>query len=70
MESFRDAFGVTLPILHDPQGRTFNLYQQQMAFPTGAYPQEVLVGPDGVIVYANNRFEVESLRAAIELALR
>ena len=40
-----------------------------MAFPTGAYPQEVLVGRDGSIVYTNNRYEAEGLRAAIEAAL-
>lgn len=69
LEYFRESYGLSLPILHDDGSRVFNMYAQQMAFPTGAYPQEVLVGRDGTIVYTNNRFEAEGLRAAIEAAL-
>ncbi|MCB9766351.1 MAG: redoxin domain-containing protein [Alphaproteobacteria bacterium] len=69
LEEFRDAYGLSLPILHDPRGQVFAQYQQEMPFATGAFPQEIIVGPDGTIVYAHNRFEVEAVRAALDAAL-
>jgi len=40
-----------------------------MAFPTGAYPQEWVVGTDGVIEYYANEYEYEALVSVIEQEL-
>ena len=40
-----------------------------LAFPTGAYPQDWVIGTDGLVVYANNRFELEEMTTAIEREL-
>lgn len=69
MQRWVDAFDVTLPVLLDRDGSVTALYQQTMAFPTGAYPQEWLIGADGVIEYYANRFEVDALREVIEAEL-
>lgn len=69
MARWVDAFDIDLPVLLDRDGSVTALYQQTMAFPTGAYPQEWLVGTDGVIEYYANRFEVDALREAIEAEL-
>lgn len=69
MQRWVDAFDVTLPVLLDRDGSVTALYQQTMAFPTGAYPQEWLIGADGVIAYYANRFEVDALREVIEAEL-
>lgn len=40
-----------------------------MSFPSGAYPQQWIVGTDGVIEYYANEYEEEALRALIEAEL-
>lgn len=69
LAAFRDAFAVEMPILVDEGGKVQALYQQEMAFPTAAYPQQWLIGADGDIVYVNNELEVDGLIAALEAEL-
>ncbi|MFT4979606.1 MAG: peroxiredoxin [Myxococcota bacterium] len=64
-----DALGLSFPILLDEDGSINQAYAQQMAFPTAAYPQDWVIGTDGVVVYANNRFELTELVTAIEREL-
>ena len=45
------------------------MYAQRMAFPTGAYPQDWIVGSDGTIIYVHNRFDVDAMRAALDADL-
>ena len=40
------------------------------AFPTAAYPQDWIVGPDGTILYVNNGFEPDEMRFVLERASR
>lgn len=61
---------MSFPILLDEDGAVNAVYSQTMAFPTGAYPQDWVIGTDGVIVYANNRFELEELTTAIDRELQ
>jgi hypothetical protein len=58
-----------MPILRDPTGSVHILYQQEMPFPTGAYPQQWIVGVDGTIQYFNNRFEADAVIEVIEREL-
>ena len=41
------------------------LYDLEFAFPTGAYPQDFVVGTDGRIVYASNEPDVEAIEDAV-----
>lgn len=70
LRAWRDAFDIETPILIDRDGAVAALYQGTMAFPTGAYPQEWLVGTDGIIEYYANEYEYEALAAVIEAELR
>lgn len=57
-----------MPILVDVHG-VQQQYQQQMAFPTAAYPQDWIIGTDGTIQYYNNRYEYEMMIEVIEREL-
>lgn len=64
-----EAYDITLPVLLDTDGSVTALYEQTMAFPTGAYPQEWLIGTDGVIEYYANELEYDALVEVIEREL-
>ena len=69
LESFRDALGIEMMILHDETGQVFEQYRLQSPFPTGAFPHDWVVGTDGTFVYYNNRFDQAAMVAAIESEL-
>lgn len=64
-----DTFHISLPVLLDTDGAVTADYEQTMAFPTGAYPQEWLIGTDGVIEYYSNELEYDELVELIEREL-
>jgi len=64
--SYTSALGLSYPILLDTDGRVKAAYEQEMPFPTGAYPQDWIVGTDGRVVYQNNRWDLQAMEAAIE----
>ena len=64
--SFRDQMGLTFPVLHDPNGQVHEDYAQQHAFAQTIYPQDWIVGVDGTIVYVNNAYEVDAMRAILD----
>jgi peroxiredoxin len=66
---FRDELGLTLPILLDVGDEVRRKYGLQFPFPTGAYPQDFVIGIDGTVVYQNNRYEAAGMIAAIEAEL-
>ncbi len=65
VEPYVDALGVDFPILLDETGEVDRLYDLAFAFPTGAYPQDFVVGTDGRIVYANNEPDTEAIERAV-----
>ncbi len=69
LEAWRDAFDVDFPILADRDHAVAKLYQGSFAFPTGAFPQEWLIGTDGVIEYYGNEYEYSTLAELIEAEL-
>ena len=69
MRSWAESFGITLPVLLDLDGSVSAQYEGTMAFPTGAYPQEWLIGTDGVIEYYSNEYEYDTLVDLIEAEL-
>lgn len=60
-----ESLGVTFPVLLDETGEVDRLYDLEFAFPTGAYPQDFVVGTDGRIVYASNEPDVEAIERAV-----
>jgi len=66
VRAFAERHGLTYPILMDLDGSVNRQYAQEMAFPSAAYPQDWVVGTDGVVVYANNGFELDAMRTAID----
>jgi peroxiredoxin len=70
VESFRDYFGLTFPILLDESGAVMNDYSQTAAFPTAAFPQDWVIGAGGEVAYVSNGDEPDELRAVVEEELR
>ena len=69
VRDWAETFDIDIPVLLDGDGSVAALYQATMAFPTGAYPQEWVVGTDGVIEYYANEYEYEALVSVIEQEL-
>ncbi len=69
LEAFRDALGLTFPILVDADGAVHAQYAMEQAFSTALYPQDWIVGSDGQIVYSNNAFEPDEMRAVLDREL-
>ena len=69
VENFRDQMGLTFPILLDTDGSVNTEYLQVLAFESAAYPQDWVIGTDGVVVYRNNGFELDAMITAIESQL-
>ncbi len=69
LRRFRDAYGVTFPILVDADGSVGEVYRQLSAFPSAAYPQDWIIGTDGQVAYLNNGFELEAMTAVVEREL-
>ena len=65
VRAYADSLGITYPVLLDTTGEVDRLYDLAFAFPTGAYPQDFVVGADGRIVYASNEPDVEAIEAAV-----
>ncbi len=65
MRAYTEALGVDFPVLIDTTGDVFAAYELAFAFPTGAYPQDFVVGTDGRIVYASNQPDVEAIEDAV-----
>ncbi len=70
VRDFRDAFDIEMPILYDETGQVANAYRLQQSFPTGAYPHDWVIGTDGNVAYANNRYEADEMIAVIQAELR
>ena len=62
---YAETLGLTFPILLDHDGEVDRMYSLEFAFPTGAYPQDFVVGTDGRIVYASNEPDVEAIEDAV-----
>ena len=67
--NYVEQFGLTFPILLDSDGSVHENYQQTSAFPSAAYPQDWVIGANSTIIYVNNGFEVDAIRAAVESQL-
>ncbi len=66
---FRDALGLTFPILEDTDGAVIAAYAQQTAFGDAIYPQDWIIGSDGTVVYVNNGYEPDAWAVVLEKEL-
>ena len=69
VRTFVDQLGLTYPILLDEDGSINSLFSFEDLFPTGVFPQDWVVGTDGLIVYGNNAYEVDEMISVIEREL-
>ena len=53
----------------DPNGSVHQDWAMNSAFPSAAFPQDWIVGPDGRILYSNNGFEPDEMRFVLDQAL-
>ncbi len=65
VDDYAEGFGLTFPILLDSDSAVITAYEQQMPFPTGAYPQDWVIGTDGLVVYVNNAWDQEAVESAL-----
>ena len=66
LESFRDALGLTFPVLMDSSGDVQGRYRVSPDVRNAAYPQEFIVDPDGYIAYVNNAYEPDEIAAVFD----
>ncbi len=69
VQGFADQLGLELPVLFDEDGAVWGKYVEAGAFPTAPYPQEWLIGRDGVVTYYANELDIDAVEAALETAL-
>ncbi len=61
--------GLTFPVLHDTNNAVFQLYFKPLQFGSSSFPQDVLVGADGTIIWASTSYIPGEMQAAVEAAL-
>ena len=66
VQEYVSQFGLTFPILLDQNGSVHADYQQQSAFPSAAYPQDWVIGPDSRILYRNNGYELDAILSILD----
>ncbi len=66
--AFRDWMGVTFPILFDENATVQRQYEQVRAR-SSVYPQDWIIGPDGIVLYVNNAYDAEAMTEIIESVL-
>ena len=69
LRRFRDQMGITFPILHDPGTLVLNTYGQLRHEFGTRYPQDWIIGPDGVVLYFNEAFDHDAMVDVIESVL-
>jgi len=63
---FRDALGISFPILVDPGGRVYAEYEVLNRFPTAAYPADYIIDSAGVVAYVSNGYEPDEWLPILE----
>jgi len=67
LDDFREYTGVSFPFLRGAAGPAGDLYDDLRDTPgaTAPYPVDVILDPDGVIVYLARDVNVEAMKAAL-----
>jgi peroxiredoxin len=67
--AFRDALGLTFPVLHDIDHLVYDSYEVQSRYPSTAYPKDYIIDSQGVVAYVNNGYEPQEWIPIIEREL-
>jgi hypothetical protein len=67
LDDFREYTGVTFPFVRGAAGPTGDLYAELRDTPgaTAPYPVDVILDPEGVIVYLARDVNVEAMKEAL-----
>lgn len=68
LREFRDAFGLTFPILLDEEGVVMEMYSQD-AFTVSPYPQDWVIGVGGQVAYVNTAYEADEMKSVLDAEL-
>ncbi len=66
---FADALDLTMPVLYDAGGLVHADYVTLSEVPSAAYPEEWIVGTDGLIVYHAAHYDYSSVTDVIDAEL-
>ena len=66
VDAFREAHDLEMPLRNDVMGSKYRLNWPETLSP---YPRQVVVGPEGQIVYIETNFDLEELLGVIESLL-
>lgn len=69
VSTFAEQYGLTYPVLLDPDGAVFEKYSLLDQVEVSPYPQEWVIGKDGTVKYFATSYDHEALVAAIEAEL-
>jgi len=69
VEQFRDALGLTFPILWDGGGAVYDSYEVLNRYSSAAFPKDYIIDVDGVVAYVNNGYEPDEWIPIIESEL-
>ena len=66
LNDFRDALGITFPILVDTNGEVDAAWAVTPEYDDTLYPQEYVVDAQGNIVFISNSYDPEALQAVLD----
>ena len=64
--TFVDQMGLTFPILFDEEGATKANYNPGTNFTNSPYPQDWIIGVDGMVAYISNQYDPDTMISVIE----
>jgi peroxiredoxin len=64
--AFRDALGLTFPVLLDPGGTVYQNYGVLNRYNTAAFPKDYIIDVEGNVAYVNNGYEPDEWIPIIE----
>ena len=67
--TYVEDLGITFPIFQDHARESVQSYPSEAPFPTGMFPQDWIINSDGIIIYHNNKLEMEAIQEILEAEL-
>ena len=67
--AFADALDLTMPVLYDEGGAVHADYVTLSEVPAAAYPEEWIIGSDGLVIYHAAHYDSGAVIDVIEAAL-
>jgi len=64
--NFANNFGLTYPVLHDPNGIVYNSYNMSGLSP---YPRDVIIDQNGIIQYMHSEYDPQYMLQVVNILL-